>query len=106
MSKMVIFDMDGLLLDSERPFRGAWLAEAGRRGYALDESIYSEVVGRNSRDSREIFCRHFGQDFPFDEICAGVEAVLEHSMGPLRFRLKDGALSCWIFWRVVQCRVW
>jgi beta-phosphoglucomutase-like phosphatase (HAD superfamily) len=93
MSKMVIFDMDGLLLDSERPFRGAWLAEARRRGYALDESLYSEVVGRNTRDSREIFCGRFGNDFPFDEICAGVDAVLEESMGHLRFRLKDGVIE-------------
>ena len=93
MTKLIIFDMDGLLLDSERPFRDAWLAEAGKLGYALDHAIYSEVVGRTDRDSREVFCRHFGNDFPYDEICSRVRSFLEQGVARSGHQPKAGAVE-------------
>src|SRR6185312_13155150 len=93
MTRLIIFDMDGLLLDSEKPFREAWLAEAIKLGYALDHTIYSEVVGRTERDSREVFCRHFGNDFPYDEICSRVRSFLEHGVTRSGHLPKAGAVE-------------
>lgn len=45
MNKAVIFDMDGVLLDSERPYRDAWIVTSREKGYPLVESIYSQVFG-------------------------------------------------------------
>ena len=50
MYKAAIFDMDGLLIDSERPIRDAWLEVAQRNRIALTESDYLRVVGRNETD--------------------------------------------------------
>ena len=47
----VVFDMDGLLLDSERPIRDAWLRAAAALGAPLSESDYLSVVGLNHADS-------------------------------------------------------
>ena len=93
MTRLIIFDMDGLLLDSERPFRDAWLAESGKLGYALDHAIYSEVVGRTERDSREVFCRHFGNDFPYDEICSRARSFLEQGVARSGHQPKAGAIE-------------
>ena len=47
----VVFDMDGLLLDSERPIRDAWLSVAATLGVPLSEADYLGVVGLNHVDS-------------------------------------------------------
>ena len=91
MTKLVIFDMDGLLLDSERPIRDAWLAEAKRLGQPMDQAAYSEVIGRNDRDTREIFRNHFGNDL--DQIWLRVQDILEQTVGRSGYAPKDGAVE-------------
>lgn len=66
--KAVIFDMDGLLLDSERIAYQAWLYAAKEWGFELPELFYHRVIGRNVRDTEKIFKAHFGDSFPFQEI--------------------------------------
>jgi HAD superfamily hydrolase (TIGR01509 family) len=93
MNSAVIFDMDGLLLDSERPYRDAWLVVCNEKGYPLSESIYLQVVGRDDRDTREIFRTHFGDDFPYDEICTDVRVIMDRHTGEAGHALKDGVLD-------------
>lgn len=57
-----VFDMDGLLLDSERPIRDAWLSAAAELGAPLTEADYLSVVGRNERDGDERLLEVFDGD--------------------------------------------
>ena len=50
-----IFDMDGLLLDSERAIMRAWTAAARDEGLELSEHDYLRTVGRSLRDSLDAF---------------------------------------------------
>ncbi|MES1163053.1 MAG: HAD family phosphatase, partial [Rhizobacter sp.] len=54
--------MDGLLLDSERPIRDAWLRSAAALGVPLSEADYLGVVGLNHVDSRARMLALFGGD--------------------------------------------
>jgi beta-phosphoglucomutase-like phosphatase (HAD superfamily) len=107
MDRAVIFDMDGLLLDSERPYRDAWLAVTNGNGYLLSESMYLQAVGRDDRDTREIFRMHFGDDFPYDEICADVRVMMDQHTGRGGHALKDGVLDLLEFLaqRSIPCAV-
>ena len=58
----VVFDMDGLLLDSERPTRDAWLRAAAALGVPLTEPDYLSVVGLNHTDSEARLLALFGAD--------------------------------------------
>jgi HAD superfamily hydrolase (TIGR01509 family) len=93
MNRAIIFDMDGLLLDSERPYRDAWLVVGNKKGFPLTESIYLQAVGRDDRDTRAIFCAQFGEGFPYDEICADVRAMMDRHTGEKGHALKDGVLD-------------
>ena len=93
MNKAVIFDMDGLLLDSERPYRDAWLVVSNQKGYRLTDQMYLQAVGRDDRDTRAIFCGHFGDNFPYDEICADVRVIMDRHTGERGHALKDGVLN-------------
>ncbi len=46
--KAVIWDMDGLLIDSERVSFVAWNQGAASIGESIDESIFRELIGRTS----------------------------------------------------------
>jgi HAD superfamily hydrolase (TIGR01509 family) len=58
----VVFDMDGLLLDSERPTRDAWLQAAAAVGVPLSVADYLSVVGLNHTDSHTRLLALFGND--------------------------------------------
>ena len=47
----VVFDMDGVLLDTERLYTQATQAIVGRWGKTFDWSIKANMIGRPSRDS-------------------------------------------------------
>ena len=47
----VIFDMDGLLLDTERIAPRCWSEAAAVLGVNFDTALIPAMIGRNSRDS-------------------------------------------------------
>jgi HAD superfamily hydrolase (TIGR01509 family) len=64
----VIFDMDGLMFDSERIGRDAWIQAGKEYGYHISEEQYALLLGRTVPDAAKIFLGIFGENFPFYEI--------------------------------------
>jgi len=63
-----IFDMDGLMLDTERPFIRLW-AETGKKfGYNVTPDVVLRLVGISNENSRFIMMQEYGKDFPFDKV--------------------------------------
>jgi HAD superfamily hydrolase (TIGR01509 family) len=62
----VIFDMDGLMLDSEPLYRAAWQKAAADCGFALSDAQYSRYVGRRNEEAEEFLFEDFGSKFPVD----------------------------------------
>ncbi|MCA9935729.1 MAG: HAD family phosphatase, partial [Anaerolineales bacterium] len=50
----VIFDMDGLMVDTEPLARRAWDAVLAEHGYAMDDAVYANMVGRRSDESGQM----------------------------------------------------
>lgn len=60
----LVFDMDGLMLDTEPIYRRAWQRTGRELGYELDDEFYKTLVGRPNPDCEAILVRHFGARFP------------------------------------------
>jgi HAD superfamily hydrolase (TIGR01509 family) len=86
-----VFDMDGLLLDSERPVRDAWLQVSADLGVAFTAAAYLELVGRNHRDSTRRLREIFGDDALLAEAHRQATALLAARFGNRGFDLKPGA---------------
>jgi HAD superfamily hydrolase (TIGR01509 family) len=66
--RAVIFDMDGLMLDTERLRKQLFERVVAEHGMTLSDRVYLQTIGRTVRDSRLIFAEHMGVDFPFEAL--------------------------------------
>ena len=66
--KAVIFDMDGLMIDSERLALKCYQKVLGTMGLTMSEDFYKGVLGLPDRDVKTVFLKEYGDDFPFDDV--------------------------------------
>ncbi len=88
-----IFDMDGLLLDSERPIRDAWLRQSAAAGTPLSQADYLLTVGRNRADSMVVLTDKLGSRDAAEAMYTAVDAEVGSAMQGQGFALKPGALA-------------
>jgi beta-phosphoglucomutase len=68
--RAIIFDMDGLMLDTERLRKQLFDRVVTELGIVLPDDLYLQTIGRTLRDTRLIYAEHLGAEFPFDELRA------------------------------------
>src|SRR5580700_9691012 len=66
----VIFDMDGLLFDTEALWQEALLSAAAEGGHEIPDAVYNKSIGVRRSQCRGLFLSHFGEDFLFDDFHA------------------------------------
>ncbi len=85
----LIFDMDGLLLDTERLIRDAMVAVMADMGFAMTGADYADLIGRPEPASRDIMAARFA-GLDYDAMRAQVRARIRAEWGPQR-PVKPGA---------------
>lgn len=86
----VIFDMDGILLDSERIVIECWKRLAERYGIRDVEKTCFAVTGTSSRVTEEIFMQTYGPDFPYRKYKTEQYAIQEEMYPGGALPLKPG----------------
>ena len=76
----VIFDMDGLMLDTERPCFPLWKRLAGTLGWDIPEELVLRTIGIVANDTRALFLQEYGPDFPYDYIKKELNRLLDEDM--------------------------
>jgi HAD superfamily hydrolase (TIGR01509 family) len=64
--RAVIFDMDGLLVDSERTTRDVWRASTSDCGFVLSDDMYLSLIGLSAEEADRVLAAHFGERFAVD----------------------------------------
>jgi len=91
--RALVFDMDGLLLDTERIALDAFQAACRGHGVTVDNEIYYLCIGSNNDGTREILQRALGPEFPYDRISKDWMALYHQRVSTQAVDLKDGALA-------------
>ena len=91
MIKAAIFDMDGLLIDSERIIMQACIVAAKQIGITYTQAEYVELIGRAGPDSTRIMVEQLGGVVNFNQVMQLLDTLLaEHNHA---FPLKNGAMD-------------
>lgn len=88
--RAVVFDMDGLMFDSEREVQYAWDVTGEEMGYGkLGHNIY-HTLGLNKRAREAYFKEKYGQDFPYEEFQERYRSVVYEHTKQQGSRAKPG----------------
>lgn len=89
----VIFDMDGLILDTEPIALKAWQMSFGELGFPAPSELFQPLIGRNSRDSLAILRSSLAADFPLDSVVSRLPHHHDEHIAAHGIPLKQGLES-------------
>ena len=98
----IIFDMDGVIVDSERMRRSVWEQVAAEYGLTRDSiyETYARCIGTTEEVTIGIFRDRYGDDFPYMEYRDKVWARLDGMVMPLKPGVRE--LLTWLREHKVQ----
>ena len=85
-----IFDLDGLMLDTETVSYEAWKRAMAEYGLVLDDKTYHKIIGLVVEDMRDIFCGTYGSDFPLEKINEKRIEYMHQHYDKYGIGIKDG----------------
>lgn len=93
MIKGIVFDMDGLMFDTERLSVRAWSFAGAQAGYRITEELVARTIGLDLSISRRIFKECLGEELDFDalrkiKIGYSKDAIEKYGM-PLKPGLRE-----------------
>lgn len=89
----VIFDMDGLLFDTEKLFLDQTKHVQKEIGFTIPHDLHMQAIGRTFPDVKRIFLDRLGPDFPMEEFMNKTKALVYQHIERYGIPVKPGALE-------------
>ncbi len=88
----VVFDMDGLLFDSERLYAESIVTAAAEVGCAMSHDVFLQLVGRSREVNHRFLLDHYGADYPLEALIAAWGRHFQ-ALAAVGLPLKAGAVE-------------
>lgn len=88
--KGAIFDMDGLMLDTEKLLVRFWKESAEEYGYNMTDENVFEIRSLSRKYSIPLLKGIFGEDFPFNEVRSRRITLMNDYIDKYGFEMKKG----------------
>jgi HAD superfamily hydrolase (TIGR01509 family) len=86
----IVFDMDGLMLDTEPIFKRAWQKAASGLGCPVDDTFYLSLIDRTNVAAEAELTRRWGGEFPIAAFRERWTALWREEVASYGIRLKPG----------------
>lgn len=90
---VVVFDMDGVIFDSERATMQCWLSLADKYGIKNIEKPYLACTGTTVQKTKQIMLEAYGDDFPYDEYAKEASRMYHEKYDGGRLPMKSGVVE-------------
>ena len=90
MTEAVVFDMDGVIFDSEALVIKTWKVVAEKYGFDDVETVCRQCLGTNAAATRQIFLDAYGEDFPYDDYKKEMSALYHMEAAGGNLPVKPG----------------
>ena len=93
MIKAIIFDMDGLMIDSERVTFECYQEILKGMNLTMDEEFYKTLLGKPLKGIYQRFYDVYGNDFPIEDVIKDVHALMAQRFETEGVPVKTGLKS-------------
>ncbi|SFR86740.1 HAD family hydrolase [Anaeromicropila populeti] len=90
MINTIVFDMDGVLFDTEKLFMECSYQAAEQMQLSEIETALKSSIGLNHRDTQELFLKLYGQDFPYEEFQKNLRLLMAERIESEGLPVKKG----------------
>ena len=91
--KAVIFDMDGVIFDTEKVYLDIWIEVFEKYGYKMTKELYITVMGTGRKNVIKTFLENFGDDLPIEKMYEEKDNqlfyIIENQGIPLKKGVKE-----------------
>ena len=88
--KAVIFDMDGVIFDTERVYLEIWQSVFEKYGYKMTKELYITVMGTGRKNVIKTFLENFGDDLQIEKMYEEKDNQLFYIIENQGIPLKEG----------------
>ena len=92
-ARAVVFDLDGLLIDTEWAFAEAAGRLLAKRGLTLEPAFFATMMGSPARDALPRFCKHYEIADPLDVLAAEYKEEFTAALSGKLAPVMPGALD-------------
>jgi len=100
-----IFDMDGLLLDTEIIALNTFVESCWEFGFDPDMDIYYKCIGTVSAKTKEILIDGYGNGFPYDKISRTWSAKYQDIIMHEKIPVKPGVVDLLVLFRTLKMKI-
>ena len=89
----VIFDMDGVIFDTERVYMNIWMKVYGEHNFEMTPEIYKTLIGRDKPSLIKMLGEKYGSRYNGKEMFEECEMHLKNAIDAGEVPIKEGALE-------------